>query len=43
MKRLAIVLTVVVLAIIGILMTGPFYIINEGELAVVVRLGEKLP
>ncbi len=40
MKRLITVLAILAVIVIGFLMTGPFYVINEGEIAVVVRLGQ---
>jgi len=40
MKRLITVLAILAVIVVGFLMTGPFYVINEGEIAVVVRLGQ---
>lgn len=40
MKRVLIVMAVIAAVIIGVMATGPFYTLNEGELAVVVRLGQ---
>jgi len=40
MNRVLIVLAVIAAVVIGLLATGPFYTVDEGELAVVVRLGQ---
>ncbi|OHE66690.1 MAG: HflC protein, partial [Treponema sp. GWB1_62_6] len=40
MKRVLFVLAVIAAIVIGLLVTGPLYTLNEGELAVVVRLGQ---
>ncbi len=40
MKRIITVLIVIAIAVVGVLIAGPFYTINEGEQAVVVRLGQ---
>jgi membrane protease subunit HflC len=40
MKKLVITLIVIVVVIAGILMLGPFYVIDEGEQAVVVQMGK---
>ena len=40
MKRALIVLAVIAAIVAGLLVTGPLYTLNEGELAVVVRLGQ---
>jgi modulator of FtsH protease HflC len=40
MKRLLIILAIIVASCILILAAGPFYIVNEGEQAVVVRFGQ---
>ncbi len=40
MKRLLIVLAAIVVLAVIVLISGPFFILTEGELAVVVRLGE---
>lgn len=40
MKRVIAVLAVIAVVVVAVLMAGPFYVINEGEQAVVVRLGQ---
>jgi membrane protease subunit HflC len=40
MKRLASILTVLVVLIVFVVILGPFYIVQEGEQAVVIRFGE---
>lgn len=40
MKKLVTVLVVLAVAVAGVLVTGPFYIVQESEQAVVVRLGK---
>ena len=40
MKRIITVLIVIAVLVVGVLIAGPFYTINEGEQAVVVRLGQ---
>ena len=40
MKRVLFVLAVIAAIVIGLLVPGPLYTLNEGELAVVVRLGQ---
>lgn len=40
MKNLVIVLTIIFVTIIAILMIGPFFILNEGQLAVVTQFGK---
>jgi membrane protease subunit HflC len=40
MKKLIITLVIIVVIIIGITVAGPFYIIDEGEQAVIVRMGK---
>ena len=40
MKKTLIVLAVIAAVIIAVLLTGPFYVINEGEQAVIIRLGQ---
>jgi membrane protease subunit HflC len=40
MKKLMVILAVVLVAVIVLLMAGPFYILNEGEQVVVVRFGQ---
>ncbi|HET7838600.1 MAG TPA: protease modulator HflC [Rectinemataceae bacterium] len=40
MKRLIIILVVIAIVAIAFFATGPFYVLNEGEQAVVVRLGK---
>jgi membrane protease subunit HflC len=40
MKRLIIILAIVLVAVIAVIAVGPFYIVEEGEIALVVRLGK---
>jgi membrane protease subunit HflC len=40
LKKLVLVLSIAALAVIGVLVAGPFYIIDEGEQAVIVRMGK---
>jgi len=40
MKRLVTILVILAVILIAVLVAGPFYILNEGEQAVVVRLGQ---
>jgi len=40
MKKLVVILVVVVALVVAFLAMGPFYVLNEGEQAVVVRLGK---
>ena len=40
MKKAITVIVVIAVALIGILVAGPFYVINEGEQAVVVQMGK---
>ncbi len=40
MKRLVVAIAVIIVALIVLVALGPFYILNEGEQAVVVRLGK---
>jgi membrane protease subunit HflC len=40
MKKLVTLLTVIAAIIIGVLVAGPFYVIDEGEQAVIVRMGK---
>ncbi len=40
MKRVLTLLIVIAVVIVGILVAGPFYVVNEGEQVVVVRLGQ---
>jgi membrane protease subunit HflC len=40
MKKLIVTLTVILVVLIGVLIMGPFYIIDEGEQAVVVQMGK---
>jgi len=40
MKKLIIALVAIVVLAVGFFMTGPFYVLNEGEQAVVVQLGK---
>jgi modulator of FtsH protease HflC len=40
MKKTAIILGVIVLVAVGVMIVGPFFILNEGEQAVIVRFGK---
>ncbi len=40
MKKAAVLLAVIVVALVALVIAGPFFILNEGEQAVVVRLGK---
>jgi membrane protease subunit HflC len=40
MKRVIMTLTIIVVVLMGIILLGPFYVIDEGEQAVVVRMGK---
>jgi len=40
MKKTAIILGVIVLVAVGVMVVGPFFLLNEGEQAVVVRFGK---
>jgi membrane protease subunit HflC len=40
MKRVIMTLVIIVVVLIGIILLGPFYVIDEGEQAVVVRMGK---
>ena len=40
MKRLVVILVIIAVAVIIFLILGPFYVVEEGEQAVVVRFGD---